>query len=111
MCLFVGPDTRRREGLAGRFPMRRVRPFLCLAGWFYLHIELSRSYARDSNQGLRESPAISVLIVHKIQHTQIGSVPVVLPVAFPQTIPLEKVHFFQLTFLVNEMDNPTSNLT
>jgi hypothetical protein len=80
----VGPDTRRREGLADRFPMRKVRPFLCLAGRFYLHFELSPSYAGDSSQGLRESPAISVLIVCKIQHTQIGSVPVVLSVAYKQ---------------------------
>jgi hypothetical protein len=89
MCVFVGPDTRRREGLADRFPMRKVRPFLCLAGRFYLHFESSPSYARDSSQGLRESPAISALIVRNIQHTQIGSVPVVLSVAFPH----EKQHF------------------
>jgi hypothetical protein len=44
--------------------------------------QLSPSCARDSSQGLRESPAISVLTVRKIQHTQIGSVPVVLSVAF-----------------------------
>jgi hypothetical protein len=40
MCLFVGLDTRRRECLADRFPMKRVRPFLCLAGRFYFHFEL-----------------------------------------------------------------------
>jgi hypothetical protein len=83
MCLFVGPDTRRREDLADRFPMRKVRPFLCLAGRFYLQFELGPSYDPDSSQGLRESPAISVLIACKIQHTQSGSVPVVLSVAFP----------------------------
>jgi hypothetical protein len=59
-------------------------------GAVYLHFELSPSYARDSSQGLRESPAILVLIVRKIQHTQIGSVPVVLSVAFPH----EKVSLF-----------------
>jgi hypothetical protein len=82
MCVFVGSDTMKREGLADRFPMRKIRPLRCLAGRFYLHFELSRSYARDSSQELRESPAISVLIVCKIQHTQIGSVLVVLSVTF-----------------------------
>jgi hypothetical protein len=52
-------------------------------GRFYLHFELSLSYAQNSSQGLRESPAISVLIDRKIQHAQIGAVPVVLSVAFP----------------------------
>jgi hypothetical protein len=51
-------------------------------GRFYLHFELSPSYAQESSQELRESPAILVLIVSKIQHTEIGSVPVVLSVAF-----------------------------
>jgi hypothetical protein len=30
MLLLVGPDTRKREGHADRFPMRRVRSFLCI---------------------------------------------------------------------------------
>jgi hypothetical protein len=100
---------RRREGLADRFPMRRVRPFLCLAGRFYLHSELSPSYAQDSSQGFRESPAISVLIARKIQHIQIGSVPVVLSVAFT---PYEKSHFFlYFHFLLDEISNTYSNFT
>jgi hypothetical protein len=82
MCLFVGSDTRRREGIADRFPMRRVRPFLCLAGRFYIHFELSPGHSWDSSQGLREPLSISVLIARKMQHTQIGSVSVVLSVAF-----------------------------
>jgi hypothetical protein len=68
MRLLAGPDTRRREGLADRFPMRRVRPFLCLGEGFYF--KLSPSYARDSSQGFRESPAIEALIVRKFQDTQ-----------------------------------------
>ncbi|SAM02115.1 hypothetical protein [Absidia glauca] len=45
ICVFlVGPDTKRRGGLTDRFPMRKVRPFLYLAGRFYLHFELSPSY-------------------------------------------------------------------
>jgi hypothetical protein len=56
MCFFVGPDTRWREGLVDRFPMRRVRPFLCLAAQFYLHFELSPSYARDSKSGTQRVP-------------------------------------------------------
>jgi hypothetical protein len=88
--------------------MRKVKPFLCLAARFYLHFELSPSYARDSSQGLREFPAISVLIVRKIQHTQICSVPEVLSVAFPH----EKYHFFlEPAFLVNTSGNPTPNFT
>jgi hypothetical protein len=42
-------------------------------GRFYLHFEFKSQLW---------SPAISVLIGRKIQHTQIGSIPVVLPVAF-----------------------------
>jgi hypothetical protein len=52
-------------------------------GRFYLHFKLSPIYDRDWSQGLRESPAISVLIVCRIQHTQVGSVRMVLSVAFP----------------------------
>jgi hypothetical protein len=88
--------------------MRRVRPFLCLAGQFYLHFELSPSYARDSSQALRESPAISVLTARKIQHTQIGSVPVVLSVAFPH----EKCRFLlDITLLFKEIAPVISNFT
>jgi hypothetical protein len=95
MCVFVGPDTRRREDLADRFPMRRVRPFLCLAERFYLHFDLSPSYARDPSQGLRESPTISVLIVCKIRHTKIGSVPEVL-----SAFPLGKISLFWSSFFL-----------
>jgi hypothetical protein len=69
MRLLVGPDTSRREDLADRFPVRRVRPFLCLAGRFYLQFKLSPSYIRDSNQGLKVSPAKKVLNVRKLQDT------------------------------------------
>jgi hypothetical protein len=79
MCVFLLYLISGEE--RALFPMRKVRPFLCLAGRFYLYFELSPSYARVSSQGL--SPAISVLIVCKIQHTQISFVPVVLSVAFP----------------------------
>jgi hypothetical protein len=34
ICVSVGSDTRRREGFADRSPLRRLRPFLCLAGGF-----------------------------------------------------------------------------
>jgi hypothetical protein len=100
---------------ADRFPMRRIRPLLCLVGRFYLHFESSPSYARDLSQGLWESPAISVLTVRKIQHTQIGSVPVILSIALPfprgrsaifpkrslktEQTWVEKVNFWPLHFL------------
>jgi hypothetical protein len=58
MRLLVGFDTRRREGLADRFLMRREWPFLCLAKRFYLYFKLRPSYARDSSQGFREPPSI-----------------------------------------------------
>jgi hypothetical protein len=56
---------------------------------FYLHFKLSPIYDRDWSEGLRESPAMKVLIVSKIQDTQVGSVRMVLSVAFP----LKKCHF------------------
>jgi hypothetical protein len=58
--------------------------------------------------GLRESPAISVLIIRKLQHTQIGSVPVVLSVSFPH----EKCPcLLDMDFLLKEITNPTLNFT
>jgi hypothetical protein len=69
MRLLVGSDTRRREGLADRFLMKRVRSFLCLARRFYLYFKLRPSYARDSSHGLKEFLAIKALVVRKIQDT------------------------------------------
>ncbi|SAL97955.1 hypothetical protein [Absidia glauca] len=60
--------------------------------------KLSPSYAQDSSQGLREFPAISVLIVRKIQHTQlvlprwfclggsVCSIPLVMPLTHKETL-------------------------
>ncbi|SAM04391.1 hypothetical protein [Absidia glauca] len=69
ICVFL-LDLIPGEERVLLIPMRRARPFLCLAGRFYLHFELS-------------PPPYRVLIAHKIRHTQIGSIPVVLSVAFP----------------------------
>jgi hypothetical protein len=52
MCLFVVLDTRRTEGFADRFLKRRVRPFLCLAGRFYLYFKLTagiENFLKKSN--------------------------------------------------------------
>jgi hypothetical protein len=59
------------------------------------------------SQGLRESPAISVLIVRKIQHTQIGPGGSVCSIP-----PHEKWHFLvDMDFLVKEITNSASNFT
>jgi hypothetical protein len=111
MCIFVGPYTRRRGDLTDRFPMRKVRPFLCLVGRFYLHFELSPSYARDSSQGLRESPAILVLTVRKIHHTHIGSVLVVLwPTLFSKWRGLKTLQRLKSDFLSQTCFAPPSSL-
>jgi hypothetical protein len=50
MHLIVGPDTSRREDLADRFGMRRVKPFLCLAGFFFL-FQIETQLCPESSQG------------------------------------------------------------
>jgi hypothetical protein len=51
-------DTSWREDLADRFPTRRVSPFQCMVGWFYLSFKLSPSYFRNSSQCLNAWAAI-----------------------------------------------------
>jgi hypothetical protein len=84
--------------------MRKVRPFLCLARWFYLHFESSPSYARDSSQ--RVPRHISPYC------PQNSYTDWFCPGGSVCSIPLGKsLTFSDLTFLANGLDNPPSNLT
>jgi hypothetical protein len=84
-----GPDIKRRESLADRFPMRKVRPFLCLAGRLYL-------------------PGIP-------QFKKPKKLPDFFNSRFLQkrrTIPHEKCHFLLgMNFLDEEITKLTSNFT